>query len=271
MERAPQSANESDRYHLAVSAPGGTTPDAVRRIGAIVGLTAYDVRLRIAGAVPRPLKTFDEAGEAIRAGTELGALGIRSAVFAESRMPPVEPFPVRRWEWRGTDLCVFDRRDRRAVIARADLGFVAFGVRVTARSESQLETDYRIGYRGSTQTTHRLVKKRQTELPLFALLIPREHDRPASQFVASALDFSGLPGRREPSDNGNMRRLHALMEQAWADAPIDRTMLANRVDSEHHLFFNRRTCEDATVAVAYLLWYLRLADSAAGGVYCAAG
>jgi len=186
----------NERFHVIVTSPRGASADLIKRIGMTVGSSPYDVRLRINAALPRSLAVFDAPEAAIDAGAALGALGIAAAVFAELRLPPAPPFNVRRWQWSGDDLTVMDRHDRCAEVKHADLACVAFGSRVSRYVESDLEADVTIRLRGTVDTTYSVVKRRQTDLPLFALLIPRDDAGNGVLFDASALDFGGLRGRR---------------------------------------------------------------------------
>lgn len=256
-----------DRFHLAVAPPRGASPGLVREIGDIVGLSAYDARLRIIAALPRSLACFPRRSDAIRAGESLGAMGVATTVFAESRLPPVAPLIARRWQWSGEDLVVSDRNDNAVEQKAGELGFVAFGFRAVVRAASHLEEDVHIGPRGSVMRSYRVATQRRKDLPLFALLIPRDSLRGAVLFDASLLDFHCLSGRREASDNANMRRLHVQMEQAWPGLSVDKTLLEHRPEPENHRYFNRRTCDDATVAVCYVTWYLRLAAEAADNFF----
>lgn len=252
-----------DRFHLAVSLPRGAAPNLIKDIAGVVGLSAYDARLRISAALPRSLVIFPRRADAVRAGESLGAMGVPTTAFAESRLPPAAPLIARRWHWSGEDLVVSDRNGSTGELKSGELGFVAFGFRVTVRTESHLETEVHVGPRGNVSHSYHYAKQRRKDLPLFALLIPQDSTRGGVLFDASLLDFHCLSGRREASDNANMRRLHLLMEQAWSALSVDRTLLEHRAEPENLRYFNRRTCDDATVAVCYVLWYLRCAAEAA--------
>ena len=72
----------ADRYHIVACIPRGITPELTRRVGEIVHMAAYDVRLRLTPALPRSVANFATADEAIAAAGLIAAEGVPTAVFS---------------------------------------------------------------------------------------------------------------------------------------------------------------------------------------------
>lgn len=260
---------KTERFHVIASRPADGSASLIRRIGAILHMAPYDVRLRLNPVLPRCLATFGSSAQAVSAAEMIAAEGLRVTVFAESRLPPAVPLRVRRWQISGDELCATDRNGEVQAVRAAELERIMFGRRVVVSVESDLETELFIGAPGVSNDYVLHKDQHITGQPLFALLLPNDLARRAMLFDADTLEFECLGGSRGASGNANMLRLNEILRDAYPDAVLDRTLLEHRVEPEHFQCYNRQSNVDAAVALAFVIAYLGRAMADPRGLYIA--
>lgn len=157
---------------LAVCELGAPLDREENALASALGLTPYDVRIRLGGVLPRVMGQFDDAAAALAIADRLRSRGHGVVVFAATDAPALERMTLmRRFDAVGGQLFANDKKPPgRALSDLVAIVHAALDVRV-------LRTSREINYRATSRGTVREEEQhRSTEhaLEMVALLFWRE-------------------------------------------------------------------------------------------------
>lgn len=249
----------NERFHVIASRPAEMSTRLMQDSAKILGISAFDCRLRFATTLPRSLNVFASHDAAEEAARGLVDLGLTTVAFAEALLPPVAPVVVRRWQWLDDELNATDRTGSVGRLACAGLSDICIGRRTVVTKSMYLDKESHITTRGAHIQKTVVKHKVEKNLPAFMLLLPADLRQPALLFDADGLEFQCDPSLKGMSDMANLLTFSQQVIERCTDAVVDRTLLDQRAEPDLHKFSNRRIGLDPAVAVAFVLSLLRRA------------
>ncbi len=200
--------------------PGQSSLDAavVRQVAALVGLSPAEVRMRLAGRLPRVLLSrggaaTDDWGDAPAA---LRAAGFATIVCDPAAAPTdADRVLGRRVDIAADGLLVWDGADACHAVGRADVSLIQSGVRITVQ-QRQITTEKQRLDPGRAILSGGLILTRKTttsttltnETREAFLLIHRAGDADLILYERR-LDYRFLGADMQPSSHANFQRLTA--------------------------------------------------------------
>ncbi|MBN2562988.1 MAG: hypothetical protein JXQ75_18855 [Phycisphaerae bacterium] len=252
----------NERVHLAVCPIGTADGETFRNIAAVTGATAYDLRLRLKGDLPRSVACYDSVEEAEARAQRLNELGLTTIVYVQEDLPFEKPFEVFRLGRDGTHLELAHRRGEALVMPASDVALAVVGRRnrTSTTTEHRFERRYYMGHGGMSGLAHVEEQKRQTEATLFLILFPREFPGRAVEFCQDKLDYSCLGDKRAPTKRESFLVLLGRLREFLSEVPIDKRLLAGQSTNRGDIYYNRRVAEDSSLANATLIYWQTLAE-----------
>lgn len=243
-----------NRYHLAMRAEQPLEPLRVKQIADCLGISAYDVRMRIKTPVLRSMSIFQDEAAAHDAASQVHSGDLTTIVYRELELPAAAPFAAFRMGRQSDGFIFEDRKGQRLSRSFAEIALFVVGLRSDINQESSLEDTTTYQELHGRRYSYRVdvVKKRQRALTMFVAFFPVDANAPTIHLVADQFDFSCLGKQKGGSDMINQRKVVELVERALVDTPVDKRLLEHRVypDIVPH---NRRCAPDAAFAAAQLI------------------
>ncbi len=255
----------NDRFHLAVRTVGILEPARAKQLADALGISTYDVRVRLKTPMPRSLSIFVSQAEAEQAAKSIRGDDLIVIAYREAQLPPQQPFAAFRMGRTEAGFIFEDRRKQRVNLEFDDIDLLVIGYRGDINEKTELQARQPIYTHHGARTAYKVDVKttRQRDVTMFAAFFPTRPEQNAVHVVADHFDFSCLGKQKGSSDMINQRKLCEIIERALADKPIDRRLLEHRVypDMVPH---NRRAAPDAAFAAAQLIYWEQVARQQGG-------
>lgn len=138
----------SSMHCLAVCELGAPLEREEEALASLLGITAYDVRIRLGGVLPKVMGQFDEAGVAVQVADRVRARGHGAVVFDADAVTPLARMTLmRRFDAVGDRLFANDKKPPGVVLSDiVAIVHAALDVRVQRTSR---EITYRATTRGT--------------------------------------------------------------------------------------------------------------------------
>jgi len=255
----------NDRVHLAVQTVSLLGLARVKQLAGALGISTYDVRMRLKAPVPRSLAVFASEAEADATAQAIRGDDLIAVTYHEKHLPPQQPFAAFRMGRKQAGFIFEDRRKKRVELSFDDVGMLVVGYRGDINEKTELQARPHLHHHNGARTSYTVEVKttRQRDVTMFATFFSTDLKQQAVHIVADHFDFSCLGKHKGASDMINQRKLCEIIEQALSDKPIDRRLLEHRVYPEL-VAHNRRTAPDAAFAAAQLIYWEQIAQQQGG-------
>jgi len=220
---------DNEIYHIAVMPSTETSAGLLSQVAAIVAQPDYQIRLQLAGKVPKIVGHFREKSAAERAVLSLDELGLVAFAVTESELRrPVSPEIIPRSIKFEGDSATFASQDGKTVILNAgDIFLIVTGRRTTAIEEAAVEkSTMKVNVPATLLTGGIPVMKRVTlkrpesekTTQQFVRLYRKTSDFPAIEARQFALDYSFLGDKMDPTATCNIAETVAELRRFFMGA-----------------------------------------------------
>lgn len=254
------------RVHVAISPLQSADPAIVKAMAQITGKTAYDLRLKLKGDVPKSLLTCGSIAEAEAVALRLNELGLTTLVYREVDLPPQLPFPAFRLAKGGSLLRLTDRPGNERTLDARDVMLIVYGRRIIQSTHSELKSVRKFSMGGAaitgmpTTRVHTEVEKhREVACEHFCLVFPFDVNEPAVEFSERGVDYACLGRFMQRTKPANHRILVGQLRKLLAGVPCDERLLAGQSGNQGEGFYNRKRAPDSSWAYATLIYWEMLA------------
>ncbi len=254
-----------DYFHLALAFAHDPDRETLAAIADATGRTAYDVRLRLRGGVPKSIARVASIEAAQMMAAKLHRPNITTLVYREAGLPTMPHFETLRIARARGEMRFTSRRDETRVVSDENVSLIVYGRRpiVTRSSEfrstSRLMGPTSIAGAAARMSIQRVVKKHvDTELVIH--FFPRDPATQPIELPGKRMNFDCLGKHRGPSDTVNMQRLIAAIEKFLPDVPVDKRLMEAGAGNSDAVFYNRRSGAPPSTAIATLIHWQHLAE-----------
>jgi hypothetical protein len=237
---------EDEIYHIAVMPPTETTPDVINRVAEVVSQPDYQLRMMLAGRLPKIIGHYRDASMANVAVHSLEELKLVVFVVTESELRrPVSPGLIARSIKIESDRAVFTSRDGRIeLLNNHDASLILTGRRTRLVGEVPIETSkMKVNVPGTLLTGGVPIMKRvasKTQEPQkmteqFIRLYRKESDIPVVEIRQFDFDYSFLGEKMSLTATGNIASTVLVLRQVFNSAHLDDSMVSGFVAEPHKL------------------------------------
>ena len=258
-----------DRFHIVLSTAQPLSRQVIHHVASAVGLSPYDVRLRLNSKLPRSVAFRSDRDEAVALARRVVARDVVVVVYRESAFPLVSPFNAFRMGRTPDGLVFEDRSGARRPLDRSDMEFVVFGKKTSISTETNLEyaeSSIVLHERTHVSPPLKVVKKRNKAMSTFIVFFPRDRDLMPIRIVTNNFDFQCLGRDIGMSDLVSAGRLVTIIEEVTHRIPSDRRLMETDV-VESMIAHNRRASPDPEYAASALLLLEHLAIQGGEGFH----
>ncbi len=258
-------AMADDYFHLALAFAHDPDRDTLAAIADATGRTAYDVRLRLRGGVPKSIARVASVEAAQMMAAKLHGPEITTIVYREAGLPPMPPFETLRIARGRAEMRFANRRDEQRIEPDENISLIVYGRRPVVtrtsefRSTSKLMGPVSVAGAGARMSIQRVVKK-NVDTELFIHFFPRDPGEQPIELPGGRMNYDCLGKHRGPSDMANMQRLIAAIEKFLPDVPVDKRLMEAGAGGSDAVFYNRRSGAPASTAIATLIHWQHLAE-----------
>jgi hypothetical protein len=251
-----------DFYHLVLDASNPLEPPVIQHLSALFELSAYDLRLRMRGGLPRSVVRANDLAHVRSMVPHVCRFGVTSIVYREAGLPPCLPVLARTLRVENRLVRIRQKLGSGFELAIERLTLRIVGRRERRESYGEFDDDVGISRRNPAARLE-YVKRYRNDVSTVALLFSGNPAEPAVVIDPEMLAFAALFDHPAATDELNMQRLLADLDVQLGSVPVDRRLMAAGRASAN-LFFDRRSGFSDFLANAYLVFYSHLARTRPG-------
>jgi hypothetical protein len=219
-----------DTVHVAVAPPKMLDGDLIRRVASLVGKEIPDMRLLLAGEIPRIIASYPDAGSADRVVQGLWDAGLVAFVCRDSelRRRPAG-FVAHTARFAGKEVIFGDRRGGEVRIEAGDAFLIIRGRMQSGTQEKISTTKMKLNVPATMMTGGipilRRVAKKGTQgsfqVEDFIRIFDRSSSEPRVELFQNHLDYAFLGPELTPSTPENFMIAVAKLREWFAQAIFD--------------------------------------------------
>ena len=254
---------ENEVIYIAINPPFDPDDLLVKNIAGIIGKSAYDTRLAIAGEIPRIIARFDDTQLAGEAAGRLRELGLETMIVRESALrQPEPPFSASTLEFKNNGVIFRNDKGDEENIETGDVSLIIKGKLQTSTAVETTQSKKKINLAGTLLTggipIYRKVEEKTTSQIIqdeyFIRLYTRTAPESCIEIRQQNMNYSFFENKMSASSLANFDNLSRTLAELFPEAIFDERLTKSYMSS----IYSNRIDDNIEVKCRLIYMFSRL-------------